>query len=262
MTAPRRRPRWEWLGAVVIIAACFGLWEALARAKAVSPVFFPAPTVIFRTMGRLTRSGALPVDLGMTLQRLAAGFILGAVPGVALGLAAGWSRRLRAVTDPLVAAAHPIPKIAILPLVMVILGIGETSKIALVAITAFFPMIINTMAGVRHISPIHFEVARNYGAKRLHIFRHVIFPGSLPMILTGVRLALNMALLVTIATELVSANKGLGALIWRAWQTLRVEELYAGLFVASALGIGFNGLVFWLSALLTPWRVEQDAGPE
>jgi NitT/TauT family transport system permease protein len=170
----------------------------------------------------------------------------------------GWSRSLRAALDPLVAAVHPLPKIAVLPLIMIIFGIGESSKIVVIAVGTFFPMLINSMAGVRQISPIHFEVAENYGASPFKVLTRVIIPGSLPLVLAGARLALNIALLLTIAVELVSAREGLGEMIWFAWQTLRTEELYASLVVIGALGVTFNLLLQALSQRLVPWHLERE----
>ena len=126
-----------------------------------------------------------------------------------------------------------------------------------VAVGVFFPMLINTMAGVRQISLIHFEVAQNYGASLFKVFTRVVVPGSLPLVLTGARLALNIALLLTIAVEMVAAQEGLGEMIWFAWETLRTEELYASLIVIAALGISFNFLLQRLRARLVPWQVER-----
>ncbi|HQR68230.1 MAG TPA: ABC transporter permease subunit [Thermoanaerobaculia bacterium] len=137
---------------------------------------------------------------------------------------------------------------------MILLGIVEAPKIVVVAAAAFFPLLINTMAGVRQISPIHFEVAHSYGASAPRVFWRVLLPGSLPQILSGARLALNGGLLITIALEIVAARTGLGAAIWLAWQTLRVEELFAALFIASLLGIGFNAALVRLERLLVPWH--------
>ncbi len=172
----------------------------------------------------------------------------------------GWPRWIRAAIDPLVAAIHPVPKIAILPLLMIIFGIGEASKLAVVAIATFFPMAINAMTGVCQISPIHFEMAKNYGAHPFKTFTRVVIPGSLPMVMAGARLAVNMALLLTIAVELVSAKEGLGALIWLAWETLRTEHLYAGLAVIVALGISFNGIIQLITARLIPWQKHLEIG--
>jgi NitT/TauT family transport system permease protein len=141
---------------------------------------------------------------------------------------------------------------------MIVFGIGETSKVVVVAVASFFPMLINTMAGVRQIHPIHFEVAKNYGASLRKIFTRIVVPGSLPLILTGMRLALNIALLLTIAVELVAAQKGLGSMIWFAWETMRTEELYVSLIVTAILGISFNFLLQTITKYLIPWRVIRE----
>jgi len=239
---------------VAIIVAVLALWEWRARSGSISTLFFPAPSTIIQTFARLLASGELAIQLGATLSRLLLGFALGSAPGLIFGLTMGWSRRLRAVIDPFVAALHPIPKISLLPLIIIIFGIGETSKIVAVAVGSFFPMVINCMAGVLQISLTYFDVAKNYGAGPLQVFKRVILPGSLPLVLTGARISLNIALLITISVELVAAQKGLGAVIWLAWQTLRTEELYASLIVISALGIGFNLFLQRLKLRLVPWH--------
>jgi NitT/TauT family transport system permease protein len=200
----------------------------------------------------------LAIHLRATLSRLFLGFALGGFPGLILGLAMGWSHRLRRIIDPLIAALHPIPKIAVLPLIMVVFGIGESSKIVSVGIAVFFPVLINAMAGVRQISPIYFEVAKNYGASLFRVLTRVVGPGSLPLVLTGMRLGLNTALVLTIAVEVVSAQVGLGEMIWFAWETLRTEELYATLIVTAGLGIGFNVVLQHLTARLVPWQAGRE----
>jgi ABC-type nitrate/sulfonate/bicarbonate transport system permease component len=251
--------RLEWWLPAVIVAVALTVWEWQVRSGGLSALFFPAPSTIGRTLIRLLTNGELAVNVGATLSRLLLGFALGGLPALILGMAMGWSRRLRAVVDPLIAATHPVPKIAVLPLIMIIFGIGESSKVVVVAVAAFFPMLINTMAGVRQISPIYFEVAENYGASLFKVFTRVVVPGSLPLVLTGARLALNVALLITIAVELVAAQQGLGEMIWFAWETLRTEELYASLVVTAILGISFNLILQRLTARLVPWQVEWEA---
>jgi len=242
----------RWLS-VLIFLLILGIWEWLVSAGRLSALFFPAPSVIVKTLALWTFDGQLAPHLAVTLSRVLAGFVIGGVSGLLLGLVMGWSRRLRTVIDPFIAATHPIPKISVLPLIMIIFGIGETSKMVVVSIAAFFPMVINTVAGVRQINPLYFEVTENYGAKPIKVFRRVIIPGSLPLILAGMRLALNSSLVITIAVELVAADRGLGALIWLAWETLRTEELYASLVVTAALGIGINFILQYLTKRLVPW---------
>ncbi len=173
-----------------------------------------------------------------------------------MGLLMGWSGRVRAIAGPVVAATHPLPKLALLPLALIILGIGESSKVVLIALAAFFPMLINSMAGVRQIDELTWEVAHLYRARGWILFRRVIWPGSLPLVLTGLQLAVNAALLVTVSVELLSARTGLGATIWLAWQTLRTEELYAVLVVIGGLGLASNSLLESATRRLLPWKGE------
>ena len=235
-------------------------WEIAARTGLVQAVLFPPPTVIAATMVRLLRHGALLTDLGDTLRRVLVGSLLGCFPACVLGLAMGFSSRLRGLLDPVVAALHPLPKIAVLPLLMVIIGVGEGSQVVAVALAAFFPMLIHAMAGVDHIEPRFFEVVESYGASRFKIFSRVVLPGSLPMLLAGLRIALNVALLLTIAVELIAARTGLGTMIWLAWETMRTEEVYAGLLVIGILGISINAAVLLLGAWLMPWHRGNSIG--
>jgi NitT/TauT family transport system permease protein len=241
---------------VVVVTGVVVLWELLARVGVLPSVLFSSPTEIVQALARSIRSGEMVDHAMATLRRTAAGLALGAVPGLLLGLAMGWSAPLRRALDPLFAAVHPIPKIAILPLLMIFLGVGEAARVAAASVAAFFPMLINTMAGVRQINPLYFEVARNYGADRRRLLIRVVLPGSLPMVFSGMRLAANVTLLVTIAAEIVMAERGLGSLVWLAWETLRVELLYATLIVIAALGIAVTGGLRALRRLLLPWQSE------
>jgi ABC-type nitrate/sulfonate/bicarbonate transport system permease component len=242
---------WQPLAIIVVFLAS---WEMAVSAGALSALFFPPPSVIALTLVRLTANGVLPAHMAATFSRLVVGLAIGGMIGLLLGLWMGWSEQVRRVLDPLVAALHPVPKTAMLPVIMIIFGIGESSKIVIVVIAAFFPMLINSMAGVRQINPIHFEVARSFQATPWRVFTRVVLPGSLPMVLAGARIALNVSLLLTIGVEMVAAHQGLGALIWLAWETLRTEQLYAGLTVAAMLGVGFNRLILALTAHFVPWQ--------
>ena len=246
-----RSERWVTLA---LVAGVLAGWEVAARTGLVPTMFFPPPTVIGGGLLRLVATGNLLPHAGTTLARVGMGVLIGCVPACILGLAMGWSRRLGAVLDPLVAAFHPLPKIAILPLLMVVFGIGESSKVAVIAFAAFFPMLVNSMAGVSQISPQLFEVARSYGATRTKVFTRVVLPGSLPLILTGLRISLNVALLIAIAAEMIAAQTGLGVLLWLAWETARPEELFAALFVIALIGVAGNLTLSRLSLRLLRWQ--------
>ena len=242
----------HWL-TVLIILIVLGIWEFLAGFGYISALFFPPPSKILTSLYLMFARGSIYPNLKASLIRLFAGFCLGCIPGLLIGWAMGWSPRLGEIVDPIVAALHPLPKIAMFPLIMIIFGIGEISKVVAVSIAVFFPMIINSMAGVRQINPLLFEVSQNYGANLFKTFARVVVPGSLPMVLAGARIAINLAMVITIAVEIVSANQGLGVMIWFAWQTLRVEELYACLIITGLLGIMINFSIQKLTLLIIPW---------
>ncbi len=241
-----------WLPVLFVVAVLL-FWQWLSMTGRISPLFFPAPSTILSTLWEMIIDGTLWPHLKATIIRLFTGFLIGGTAGLLLGLGMGWSQRLRTIVDPLIAAVHPIPKIAIFPLIMIIFGIGESSKIVAIAIAAFFPMLINSMAGVQQLNPVYFEVTQNYGANQWKTFSRVVFPGSLPSILTGIRLAINMSMVIAIAVELLAAKEGLGVVIWFSWQTLRIEELYASLVVIGLLGVGINLFLQNLTHRMTPW---------
>ena len=235
------------------------VWEGLVRLGYLEALFFPPPTKIIQAMFKVIASGELIGQTAITLRRMALAFILGTTPGLLLGLLMGWSRKVRAFFDPLVSATLPIPKFALLPLVMLVLGVGESSKLVTISMGIFFIILVNALAGVQGIDPIYFEAARNYGANRRQIFTKVILPGSMPMIFAGIRLALGTTLLVTIATEFIAAKDGLGAMTWLAWQTLRTEILYVGIITSAILGVFTTAMLEWLRKWLIPWEREENA---
>ena len=247
----------QWLPSIATLVILL-VWEIAVRIGYISALFFPAPSSVANHLLAQIVDGTLWPHVGATLIRLSSGFVVGGCTGLVLGLLMGWSEPIGKVLDPFVAAAHPLPKIALLPLAMVLLGIGEASKIAMVAVATFFPMLINTMSGVRQLDPIYLEVAHNYGTPLHKLFTRVILPGSLPFILAGARIALNTALVITIAVELLTAKMGLGGIIWLAWQTLRMEQLYVALLVTMLLGIASNRVLHFVGRRAMPWHLEEN----
>jgi NitT/TauT family transport system permease protein len=235
------------------LAGILLLWELCGRLGLLNPLFFPVPSLIAAAFVTMLMGGEIQANLSITLMRVFAGFLIGTIPGIIIGLIMGASERTRLILDPIVAAIYPIPKLAIFPLLMIIFGIGEFSKIMAIAIGCFFLVLINSMAGVRNINKVYFEVAKNYGANKRQLFTRVILPASLPMVFTGIRLALGTSLIVVVGVEFVSANYGIGALIWNAWETFEIEKLYVGIFLCAALGILFTVVLKRVEAYLTPW---------
>jgi NitT/TauT family transport system permease protein len=228
-------------------------WELLGRFGLLSPLFFPVPSRIFFMFFSMLADGELQANLSVTLMRVFAGFLLGAVTGLIAGLCMGTSEKVRIFLDPVIAATYPIPKLSLFPLLMIIFGIGELSKIMVIAIGCFFIVVINTMAGVRNINRVYFEVAENYGASRFRVFSRVVIPASLPMIFTGIRLALGMSLILVVGVEFLAANTGIGALIWYGWQTFAIPKLYVGIFTCAILGILFTAVLKRIEEKAVPW---------
>lgn len=233
-----------------------GLWELLSRSGAINPVYWPAPTSLWETLIELLTEDALLHDIWLSTVRIIGGFLLGAIPGIVLGLAMGLFWPIRVFMMPLAAALYAIPKIAILPLVMIVFGIGETSKFVIVALSIFFLVVLNTMSGVMEIDRSFRDVARNLGASRLELFTTVALPGAMPSIFTGLRLALGFALIVIVGTEFLTVSQGgIGAMIWQSWTILAVKKMMVGLII--------TGLMGWLLSLalnvgerfVMPWRV-------
>jgi len=253
--ARRLRP-----GAAGLIAlSVLALWELGVRGGIIEALHFPSPTTIARTVGRLLANGELLEHTLATLMRVGWGVGIGGTLGFGLGLAMGRSARLKGAVDPLVGALHPLPKIAILPLIMVLFGIGDLTLVVVIAAGSFFPMVINTVAGVSQINPIHFDIARIHRASRMRVMHRVVLPGAAPSVLAGLRLALNTALLITVAVEMVAARSGLGAMIWMAWTTLRTEEIYVALVATVVFGLAVNLALSLISRYALPWLREETA---
>jgi NitT/TauT family transport system permease protein len=192
--------------------------------------------------------------LGVSLSRIVVGFLLGAIPGVVIGLAMGLFSPIRALIQPLIDATFPIPKIAVLPLFIMIFGIGEESKYAIIATAVIYLVLINTVAGVRNIETIYLDVGKNFHASRSMMFTDVALPGALPLIVTGLKLGMGVALLVIVSAEFVGARSGLGYLIWTSWQVFQVEKMYVGLLLTALLGFGVAILLSYLERILIPWK--------
>jgi ABC-type nitrate/sulfonate/bicarbonate transport system permease component len=230
------------------------LWEALVRFGALDARFFPAPSSIVGTFTGLITSGELAQHVGASLRRVLLGFLVGGAPALLLGVVMGLSRWARAALNPIIAATYPIPKSAILPLVMLIFGLGDASKVALVAIGVFYLVLINTVAGVLTIPPIFLDVGRNFGASRLVVFRTIALPGALPLIFAGLRLGLGIGLILIVIAEIVGARSGIGYMIWQAWTIFQVERMYVGLVVIAILGWLVALILDYVERILIPWK--------
>jgi NitT/TauT family transport system permease protein len=261
-------------------------WQLIVDAGILNPLWFPQPTKIAAALWDLTvhfdrfsgttlfgRPWLIPSQfeaqgwpgvwnlfaeshVWVTLARVGAGFIIGTIPGILLGVVMGINRTVRLMLDTTLSAIYVLPKIAIFPIVMLMFAdpFGEGPKVAVVALSVFFLMTINTMAAVRDIDPVFLMAGRNYGARGFALLRHVIIPAAMPVIFAGLRLALGTALIVIISVEFLRAKQGVGFMTFYYWEVLNPEKMYAGLAVVMALGIVLTYGLQALQRSLMPWQ--------
>jgi ABC-type nitrate/sulfonate/bicarbonate transport system permease component len=239
---------------LVLPGLLLGAWEAAVRAGVLDPVFFPPPSALAQMAMRLCATGELPRALLATLRRAAMGFVPGALAGIGLGVAMGRSSVVRRMFEPALAGVYAMPKLALLPVSLLILGVGETARLALIALGALLIMTQQVFDGVRAIDGGYVELAHSYGASPWLRWRRVYLPGALPSILTGTRITFGRCLVVAISAELVMGSPGLGSMIWMAWQTFSTERLYVSVAAAGLLGMLSQALLRSLEKRLVPWR--------
>jgi NitT/TauT family transport system permease protein len=232
------------------------LWQLLLMAGLGDRRFIPAPTDIAVRFWAMTASGELGWHVSITLYRVFVGFLLGTVPGIAVGLLMAMFKPVRIFFDPLIASLFPIPKIALMPLLLLTFGFGDASKIALVTIAVFFPVIVNTYVGAANIDKIYWDVARNYGASQSVMFRRIVFFGALPMIFAGLRIALAVSFIVLVASEFVATKSGIGYLIWNSWELLQVDVMFVGIVSVGILGLIATAILQEIERKVIPWKAE------
>ncbi|SHJ73025.1 ABC transporter permease [Propionispora hippei] len=230
------------------------LWEFSSRAGLIDTRLFSSPSHILQAFIPLLVSGDLPYNTWISVQRIILGFIAGSLPGILIGISMGLSPFVRSTFEPLISATYPIPKLALMPLILLIFGLGETSKVFTIAIGVFYLVVINTMVGVLTIDKIYLDVAKNFGASRKDFYLTVALPGALPTIFAGLKLGMGMALILIVAAELSAAKAGIGWMIWRAYDMFDIEQMFAALITLSILGYIFSLLLDLIERLALPWK--------
>ena len=237
----------------VSILILLGIWEAICRTGIVSSLFLPAPTQILAALADMVTGGEIVDSLLASLYRIVVGFLVGGSLGLIVGLVTGTSALCDRIMNPIVNALYPIPKIALLPLFILWLGIGEVSKVTIIALGVFFPIAMNTYSGVKNVDPLLIKVAVSFNAGWVYTMRCVVLPYALPMIFAGLRIAAGTALLLLVAAEMIAAEKGIGALILHYGDLMITDRLMAGVIVLSLLGLIFSLSLEWLEKKLVPW---------
>jgi len=232
--------------AVLLPAALLVLWEICSRFAVVPPRYFPPPTTVGWVLVDRVVAGDLGAQSLVTLARLGSAFAIAALPGVLLGLLMGVARPLRDAVEPYIAFIFPVPKITLLPFLLIILGVGEPAFVLTGATSAFFQIVISTLGGVQTMDPR--LLAR--------LFWKIILPAALPSIFTGLRLGLGLALVALVAVEFIAAKSGLGHLVYRHWQMLSTPEMYAAFALVGALGLLLTRGLRALQARVLAWQEE------
>jgi taurine transport system permease protein len=238
----------------VFFALAIAAWQLAVDRGAIDALFLPSPKSIAVALYDIAVGGELRAHLAQSLGRLALGWSIGTVAGLAIGFAMGLSSLMRAVSLPTVSAFFPIPKIALLPLFILWLGIGEASKVATIALGVFFPTTIATFSAIDGVPRNLIRMAQSFDVPPVAILRKIVFPGALPGILAGFRITTSIALLLLVAAEMIGAQHGVGAFILFAGNLMLTDQLLAGVVILSVLGLTFNTILTAIERRFLRWR--------
>ncbi|MBQ3113273.1 MAG: ABC transporter permease [Phascolarctobacterium sp.] len=244
-------PNWVSVASILCLIA---IWELICQSGVVSSLFLPAPSAIINALLEMIADGEIGVSLAASLYRILAGFFVGSLIGLAVGLVTGTSALMDKIGTPIVNAIYPIPKIALLPLFILWLGIGELSKVTIIALGVFFPVAMNTYSGVKNVDTLLLKVAASFNASWWMTMKSVVLPNALPMIFAGLRLAAGTSLLLLVAAEMIAAQVGIGALILHYGDLMITDKLMAGVIVLSLLGLVFNLILQFVERKAIPWK--------
>jgi ABC-type nitrate/sulfonate/bicarbonate transport system permease component len=247
---PKPKSIHSWIAFALVIA----LWQVAISRRWLDPVFLPSPVAICQALYELARSGDLWVHLSTSLMRIGSGWVIGTGLGLVVGIAMGLSSVTRAVGMPMVSAIFPIPKIALLPLFILWLGIGESPKIVTIASGVFFPTIIATFSGIDSVPRNLIRMAQSFNVPVSGIIRKIILPSALPGILAGFRISMATALLLVVTAEMIGAQFGIGAFLLTAGNLMQTDDLMAGVVILSILGLGLGVILTMLEKAFLSWR--------
>jgi ABC-type nitrate/sulfonate/bicarbonate transport system permease component len=248
--APKAGRYAGWIALVLAI----GVWQLAGSIGLVNSLFLPTPVATVSAIYQLALSGALWQHLSWSIMRIGSGWILGTLAGVIVGFAIGLSSLARSVGITFISALFPIPKIALLPLLILWLGIGEEPKIATIALGVFFSTAISVYSGVDAVPRNLIRMAQSFNVPFSSIVRRVIWPGALPSILAGFRITASIALLLVVSAEMIGAQFGIGAFVLQAGNLMQTDQLLAGVVILSLFGLAVGRLINWLETRLLHWR--------
>jgi ABC-type nitrate/sulfonate/bicarbonate transport system permease component len=238
------------------LAAFLAAWEAASRTGLIDPLFASSPSLIVAKLVEMVRDGSLWPHVAATSWVTAVGFALAVLVGVPLGILMGRSELINATLEPFVAALYASPQVAFLPLLIIWLGIGFTSKVALVFIGSVIIVVINTETGVAQVDPRLIETARSFTASERQVLTKIVLPAALPFILAGMRLAIGRALVMVVVAEIYASNRGLGYLIFQAGGMYDTAQVFVGVGILAGAGVALTALLRALERWLAPWQTD------
>lgn len=247
----------EWGPGTACVLLVLASWEGSVRLGWLDAALLPPFSAVLQSLAGIVRGGAFAAPLLRTVALMAAGFALAATLGIALGLWMGRSEAAFRMFEPLVELLRPIPKPALVPPLFLFLGIGLGSMLFIVVLAAFFPVLINTIQGVRGIDPVLVGTARTLRLSRCATLLRIVLPAALPMVMTGLRVSLGLALTLVVVAEMMAGENGVGFLVLDMQRAFQIRQMYAWLLVLAALGVALNTLFEWCDRRLLPWRAHQ-----
>ena len=252
--APLRALRETRLSGWLLVLGAFLAWELGSRYGLIQSQTLPSVSQIIAEWVANLRSGSLGSQLLVTLKHMGFGYVIGSSIGVLVGLAMGQSRRLWRVLEPFIEIARPVPLSALVPLLILFLGIDDALKVTVVSIGAFFPVFMNTFAGVRSVSRTMRDTGATFGVGPIRTTLEIILPAAAPMIFVGLRYALTVGLVIALVSEMIAGNDGMGYFVIRAQQNLSVVQLFAGVFTLAFLGYALNFAFLIVERVVLPWH--------
>lgn len=250
----RRERKLEQLIAIATPALMLLAWELAADFRIIDIRYFPAPSVIFAAWWEMLLNGQFIRHLNASLSRIIQGFVYGAGVGLLFGVLLGSVKMIRRGFEPVLVGLNTIPKLSVLPLLLLLFGIGETTKILVVALSVVFVVLLGTMYSVATVSETYRETARFYGANRWQVLFHVDLPAALPHIFTSLRLGATIAVMVIVGAEFVAATDGLGFMVWNSWNLGLPINMYIGIIAMALLGVAAVALLEVIYRIATPWQ--------
>lgn len=230
--------------------------EIIGRSGLIDPFFFPAPSRMLISLWKMTVTGEIFPHIGISILRAVSGYIIAAILGLAIGLLVAWSRVCEIIIDPLIELIRPISTFALVPIMFVWFGIGNGSKTVIIVKACFFPIVLNTIAGIKGVDSRLIQAARSLGAKGSQIWTMVLIPSALPMIITGMRVSTAMSMLAIVGVEMLAADSGIGFLVIDAQRVFATDRMFAGIIVISLMGVGLDRIARWVQKRLLSWHSE------